>query len=255
VLNFRRVISLLIVASSCICTGICISAPASAPTTAPIIDDGEQGLPTESIQKRGSKAEQFIKLHEQFLKRAHDGPIDLLFLGDSITAGWNTRGREIWDKYYAPYHAANFGLSGDRTQHVIWRIENGELDGIKPKVVVLMIGTNNTGRDSPDAIAAGVEKIVQIVCTKLPETKILLLGVFPRMKGYEKQGVKIAPINARISKLDDAKMIRYLDIGDKFLDADGKVPSDIMPDGLHPNDKGYQIWADAMQPLLSEVMK
>jgi len=118
-----------------------------------------------------------------------------------------------------------------------------------------MIGTNNTGRDSPEAIADGVTKIVEMIRAKLPETKILLLGVFPRMKGYEKQGVKIDPINARLSKLDDGKTIRYLDIGEKFKGADGKISTDIMPDGLHPSKAGYQIWADAMQPSLIEMMQ
>jgi lysophospholipase L1-like esterase len=238
---------------------------AAAPATSPAaVDDGEQGLPTEAVPKRGSKAEQFLKLHQQFLNRIQQGPIDLLFIGDSITAGWASRAQDIWDKYYGPHNAANFGIGGDRTQHVLWRITNGELDGIRPRVIVLMIGTNNTGRDSPDRIAAGVEKIVATIRTKLPETKILLLGTFPRMKGYAKQGVKIAPINSLIGKLDlsrasrsndDGKMVRYLDISEKFKDADGEIPVDIMPDGLHPSSKGYQIWADAMQPLLSEMMK
>ena len=253
--DIRRAVSVLIIGSSCLCAGICIAVPASAPTTSAAVDDGEQGLPTEAVQKRGSKAEQFLKLHQQFLNRIRQGPIDLLFIGDSITAGWASRAQDIWDKYYGPHNAANFGIGGDRTQHILWRINNGELDGIKPKVIVLMIGTNNTGRDSPEEIAAGVEKIVATIRTKLPETKILLLGVFPRMKGYEKQGVKIAPINSLIGKLDDGKMVRYLDIGEKFKDADGKIPLDVMPDGLHPSAKGYQIWADAMQPLLSEMMK
>ena len=228
------------------------AAPATSPTA---IDDGEQGLPTDLVQKRGSKADQFLKLHNQFLDRIKKGPpVDLLFIGDSITAGWNSRARDIWDKYYGP-GAANFGIGGDRTQHILWRITNGELDGIGPKVIVLMIGTNNTGRDSPDQIAAGVEKIVATIRAKLPETKILLMGVLPRMKGYEKQGVKIAPINSLISRLDDGKAVRFLDIGERFKDPDGKIPVDLMPDGLHPSAKGYQIWADAMQPLLSEMMK
>jgi len=232
-----------------------VATPATTPSTSPAVDDGEQGNPSDAVQKRGTRAAKFIELHNQFLDRIKNGPpIELLFIGDSITAGWNSRAKDIWDKYYGP-SAANFGIGADRTQHVIWRITNGELDGIKPKVIVLMIGTNNTGRNSPEEIAAAVEKIITITRGKLPETKILLLGVFPRMKGYEKQGVKIDPINQLISKFDDGKMVRYLDIGDKFKNADGKVSEDIMPDGLHPSTAGYQIWADAMQPLLSEMMK
>ena len=127
----------------------------------------------------------WVKLHEGFLERAAKGNIDLLFLGDSITAGWNKlvdgQGpREVWDRYYEPRHPANFGIGGDRTQHVLWRIEHGEVDGIKPKVIVLMIGTNNARANSSEEIAAGITAIVKKLGEKLPETKILLLGVFPR---------------------------------------------------------------------------
>ena len=116
-------------------------------------------------------------MHEQFLDQARKGNIDLLFLGDSITQGWHNN--EVWKRFYGPRHAANFGIGGDRTQHVLWRIENGEIDGIHPRVAVLMIGTNNAGSNSADEIAAGVTAIVQELRKRLPETKVLLLGVFP----------------------------------------------------------------------------
>jgi lysophospholipase L1-like esterase len=211
------------------------------------------GATTQSV----TSAQQFMDLHQQFLARAKQGNIDLLFLGDSITHNWSSaRGKAIWDERYAPLHAANFGIGGDRTQHVIWRIENGELDGIKPKVTVLMIGTNNSGDNSPEQIAAAIEKIVGLIRAKIPTTKVLLLAVFPRTRPNEEVRVEtIKRVNQIIAKLDDGKSIRYLDIGGKFLGPDGTVPKDIMPDGLHPNEKGYQIWADAMAPLLDEMMK
>jgi lysophospholipase L1-like esterase len=201
--------------------------------------------------------EGFMKQHEAFLARTKEGPIGLLFIGDSITAGWKGA-PDVW-KRFEKYQPANFGIGGDRTQHVLWRITNGELDGISPKVVVLMIGTNNTGGDSAEAIAKADTKIIQTICEKLPKTKVLVLGIFPR--GTKATGElsasampKIKEVNAALAKLDDGKRVRYLDIGDKFM-VDGKLPGEIMPDALHLSPKGYTIWADATQSLLEEMMK
>ena len=208
--------------------------------------------------KTGEPQAAFMKSHEDFVAIAKQGKAQVVFLGDSITAGWRSQ-KDIWEKAFGDYFPANFGIGGDRTQHVLWRIENGELDGISPKVVVLMIGTNNTGGDSAEAIAKADIKIVQTIRAKLPKTKVLVLGVFPR--GDRKSGElsptampKIKAVNAALAKLDDGSTIRFLDITDKFLSG-GKIPADVMPDQLHPNAKGYQIWADAMQPLLQEMMK
>lgn len=205
----------------------------------------------------------FRQMHESFLKRGKAGPIGVLFLGDSITEGWG-KAPEVWNTFYKKYDPANFGIGGDRTEHVLWRIANGELDGIQPKVVVLMIGTNNSGTNTAQQIAAADKKIVEQIQAKLPKTKVLLLAVFPRgpRKGRDGKiddGAKrmelIKAVNAELSKLDNGKTVRYLDIGPKFLGPDGKIPNDVMPDQLHPNAKGYQIWAEAMQPLLDEMMK
>ena len=202
----------------------------------------------------------FIRRHEEFLKRKAQGPIDLLFIGDSITDFWPKRGADSWKKFEEQYHPADFGISGDRTEHVLWRLENGEIDNItpNPKVVVIMIGTNNIGHfkdETPEWAAAGVTKIVQTVRGKLPDSKILLLGVFPRDTKDSDNRKKVQQINAIISKLDDGKQIRYLDIGDKFLDQNGEIPKAIMPDKLHPTTQGYDIWYGAMQPMLDEMMK
>ncbi|MGN6642996.1 MAG: platelet-activating factor acetylhydrolase IB subunit [Verrucomicrobiota bacterium] len=205
----------------------------------------------------------WVKRHEGFVDIAKKGNVDLLFLGDSITDGWRWRGSNVWAHYYAPRHAANFGIGGDRTQHVLWRMENGELDGIKPKAVVLMIGTNNTGkerdgktiRNSVPETIEGVTAIVKGLRSKLPATKILLLAIFPRGEKDAPQRAQVAEINQQIAKLDDGKMVHFLDIGQKFLTADGTLPKEIMPDLLHPNEKGYQIWAEAMEPTLAELLK
>jgi lysophospholipase L1-like esterase len=205
----------------------------------------------------------WVKRHEGFVAEAKQGGIDILFMGDSITDFWRNRGSNVWNKYYAPRHAADFGISGDRTQHVLWRMDNGELDGIKPKVVVLMIGTNNTGKERdkktprntvPETIA-GVQAVVADLRTRLPDSKILLLAIFPRGDGGPEQQAQINEINPAIAKLDDGKMVIFLDIGAKFLDANGMLTEGVMPDLLHPNERGYQIWADAMNPTLDEMLK
>jgi lysophospholipase L1-like esterase len=196
--------------------------------------------------------------HEKFLARIKQGPIGLLFLGDSITDFWPRRGKDSWAKF-APYQPADFGISGDRTEHVLWRITHGELDGIHPKVTVIMIGTNNVGHfkdETPEWAAAGVKKIVEMVHEKLPDTKVLLLGVFPR--GASSKDVlrqKVVAINSIIAKLDDGQKTRYLDISETLLDADGDLPKEIMPDALHPNAKGYDVWYDAMWPTLEKMLK
>jgi len=206
----------------------------------------------------------WVQRHEGFVAQAKRGGIDLLFLGDSITDFWRGRGSNVWNKYYAPLHAANFGISGDRTQHVLWRMDNGELDGIKPKVVVLMIGTNNTGKERdgqtirntvPETIE-GVKAVVAEIRRKLPDTKILLLGIFPRGATIgDPQRAQVALINTVIAKLNDGKMVQYLDIGSCFLDDEGNLPKSIMPDHLHPNEQGYEIWARAMNPTLFKMLE
>jgi lysophospholipase L1-like esterase len=205
----------------------------------------------------------WVARHEGFVQEAQKGGIDLLFLGDSITDFWRYKGSNVWNQYYVSRHAANFGISGDRTQHVLWRMDYGELDGIKPKVVVLMIGTNNTGkeRDSgktrntvPETIE-GVQAVVRELRVRLPDSKILLLAIFPRGELDNPQRAQVALVNTAIAKLDDGRMVKYLDINPKFLEADGTLPRSIMPDLLHPNEKGYQIWAEAMEPTLAGMLK
>lgn len=194
--------------------------------------------------------------HAEFLHRITEGKVGLLFLGDSIMDGWPRRGEWSWLKF-APYNPANFGVSGDRTEHLLWRITHGELDGIAPKVVVLMIGTNNIGllSEKPEWVANGVKKIVETIHGKLPDTKVLLLGVFPRATQESAPRKALGEINRIIAGLDNGRNTRYLDLGKNFLDANGEIPDDIMPDKLHPSAKGYAIWYSAMQPLLEAMMK
>lgn len=195
--------------------------------------------------------------HERFLERVKQGDIDLVFLGDSITDGWPRNGEKTWLKF-APYNPANFGISGDRTEHVLWRITNGELDGINPKGVVIMIGTNNIGQNAdekPEWAATGVKKIVDTVREKLPNAQILLLGVFPRGTADSAQRKAVNEINEIISQYGDGKTVRYLDIGKVFLDENGEIPADVMPDRLHPNAKGYELWYNAIKQPVADLMK
>ncbi len=217
------------------------------------------------VMPDGSPNQGFMDAHQRFVSIAKEGTSQLVFLGDSITAGWgggprNTDARksvrDIWDKAFGQYKPANFGIGGDRTQHVLWRITNGELDGIKPKAIVLMIGTNNSGADSAEGIASGIKAIVKTIREKQPQARLLLLAVFPRGETSSfPQREKLTKVNAMIAKLDDGQHIHYLDIGPKFLQPDGTLTREIMPDLLHLSPAGYQIWADAIGPKLAELMK
>ena len=150
---------------------------------------------------------------------------------------------------------ANLGIGGDKTQHVLWRLEHGNIDGIHPKLAVVMIGTNNSKTNTAEEIAGGIKAIVEKLEEKLPDTKILLLAIFPRA---EKPDAEQRETNTKASKLAsslaDDKKVFYLDISDKFLSADGTLSRDIMPDLLHPNAKGYEIWAEAIEPTVAKLM-
>jgi lysophospholipase L1-like esterase len=213
-------------------------------------------VPAIKHDKDGKPNAKFMKLHEQFVNKAKQGDTDLLFLGDSITAGWNAQ-KEIWDAHFGKYKPANFGIGGDRTQHVLWRIENGELEPpMKPKAIVLMIGTNNSAHDPADKIAAGIEKIVTTARQKTG-AKVLLLAVFPRGETPDKaakQRETIEGVNERIKKLDDGQNVRFLDLSEKFMNADGTISKDIMHDYLHLTKKGYEIWAEALDEPLKEMI-
>lgn len=193
--------------------------------------------------------------HAEFLQRSKRA-VGLLFLGDSIMDFWPGRGPASWAKF-SPYQAANFGVSGERTEDVLWRITNGELAGIFPRVTIVLIGTNNLGQqgERPEWTAAGVRKIVETIHTRLPKTKVLLLGIFPRDTPNSPIRHAITTANNIISKLDDGNTTRYLDITKSLVDPAGNIPKDVMEDGLHPTAKGYDIWYDAMHPLLDEMLR
>ncbi|MES2706451.1 MAG: platelet-activating factor acetylhydrolase IB subunit [Verrucomicrobiota bacterium] len=222
--------------------------PAPVPATTATI----KALTPEPRAEAGNKAR-----HERFNEISRKGEAQLVFLGDSITQGWEGAGRDQWEKNWAPLKAANFGIGGDRTEHVLWRLDNGNYDGLKPKLTVLMIGTNNTGhRMDPAAdTAAGVKAIVEKLRAKQPQMKILVLGVFPRgEKPDDKMRVRTTEINGLISKLADGKDVFYLDLASTFVPTDGILNREIMPDFLHLSPKGYELWAAAIEPKVKELM-
>ena len=194
---------------------------------------------------------------EQFNTISKEGKAELVFLGDSITQGWEHSGKETWEKYYAKRHAANFGIGGDRTEHVLWRLDHGNFDGLKPKAIVLMIGTNNTGhrKDKPEDTADGVKAILAKLQTKCPDARILLMAIFPR---DEKSTGEMRQINEKanaiIKTFADGNKVIFQDIGAKFLGADGVMSKDMMGDFLHPGNKGYELWAAEIEENVAKLL-
>ena len=241
-------------------SAICFCATASfllADDVKPDQHDSQENKPLACTPKEKDR-----NRHEQFLKdkdaAKEKGDVQLVFIGDSITDGWRGgKQHQTYEKAFGKYNPLNLGISGDETQHVLWRLDHGELDGLKPKLVVMMIGTNNLGNShqSPEDTAAGIKCLVNTIKEKLPESKILLLAVFPRGKtADDKFRAQIKKVNDSIAKLDDGgKTVKYLDIGEKFLSSDGTLPPDVMPDALHPNAKGYEIWGEAVGPAVEEM--
>ena len=196
--------------------------------------------------------------HELINKRVTElgEKAQMIFIGDSITQGWESDGKDVWARYYAGRNAVNLGIGGDRTQHVLWRLENGNLNGLKPKAAVVMIGTNNSnGEDNtPGQIVDGVSAIVKKLREKLPDTKVLLLAIFPRNENFSVQRGKVLQVNQVIRKLADEQNVFWIDFGQQFLDRDGLIPRELMPDYLHLSQRGYEMWAEAIEDRISSVL-
>ena len=206
--------------------------------------------------------------HQELVGKARSGHIDLYFAGDSITRRWGTSDvayrtfYENWRRNFFGWNAANFGWGGDTVQNVLWRMENGELDGVNPKMIVLMAGTNNVGKEAPrgdndprvQEVTQGVERIIQVFREKAPEAVIVLMGITPRNDNPAVMPI-IDGINENIAKMGDGKRIRYVNINSKLVDQHGKfLPGMANEDGLHLDVGAYQVWADAIKPILTEVL-
>ena len=227
---------------------------------------GQKPLPSTVVpvtQDRSWPQYDWKKRHELTSAAVKSAKPQILFIGDSITHffggekfdSYALRGQQTWGEFYAPRNAGNLGFGWDKTENVLWRLQHGAVDGIAPKLIVVMIGTNNSGTCEAADIAAGITAIVAELNQKLPQSKILLLGIFPRGEKPGPQREKLAAVNQLIAKLDGTQNVTFLDIGAKFLTADGLITKDIMPDFLHPNEKGYRIWAEAIEPTVKKLME
>ena len=217
-------------------------------------------VPRENTAIVPNLAPFFRMKHQDNLKVAQEGDIDVLFMGDSITDFWRNAqgpfaGKPVFDKYFGHLKVANFGIAGDTTQGVLYRLQNGEGQGFNPKAVMLMIGTNNTMQHNAPEIAEGIGAVVLELQKDFPDARILLLGIFPRNTPDDPVRETIKEINDIISRLHDGNRVHYLDIGSGFLDNKGNIPEDVMTDALHPSTKGYEIWANAVKKPLEELMK
>lgn len=212
-----------------------------------------------TIEYRWMTLDQWKLFHEADLKRAKAGPIDLLFFGDSITECWDSRGSAVWKKQFASLNGANFGVGGDTTQNLLWRItKGGAMQGLSPKVVVLMIGTNNIGlhRDKPQDVARGVRANIEAIHAISPGSRIILHPIFPRGANPDDSMRKdVVSTNRLLEPFGALEYVTWVPVWDVFLDRKGNLPKAIMPDYLHPTEKGYQIWAKEIKPTIRRLMK
>lgn len=203
--------------------------------------------------------------HEQLIQKASQGGIDVYFVGDSITRRWGAADPQYrhllqnWKTNFFGWNAANFGWGADRIENILWRLRNGELDGVNPKVIVVLAGINNVGRDpgSPekiDDILQGLKAIIEVCSEKAPRATLVMTGLFPRNDNLAVM-LTIQQINLNLAHLADGKKVRYLDINDKLADGQGRwLPGMVNPDQLHPTLKAYQVWADALKPIFRELL-
>ena len=222
----------------------------------PVKNTGRSTTPVQQDAKWAVKW--WMPRHKEKLAQKEKlGDVQLVFLGDSITHAWD-RQKETWEKYYAKRKALNIGFSGDRTEHVLWRLDHGALDGINPKALVLMIGTNNAGhhQEASAETAKGIKAILQELRLKLPNTKILMLAIFPRGKDDNDKLRKLTMgTNEIIKTYADNKNIFYVNINNIFLDDKRILHKSVMNDLLHPNKEMYPKWAEAIEPKLVELME
>jgi lysophospholipase L1-like esterase len=203
--------------------------------------------------------------HEQLVQKAKQGGIDVYFVGDSITRRWGAADAqyrpllENWKSNFFGWNVANFGWGADRIENILWRLQNGELDGVNPKVIVLLAGINNVGNEPGDAekvtdITRGLKAIVAVCQAKAPNATLILTGIFPR-----NDNLVVIPtinqINRNLSRMADGKKVRYLDINDRLADKEGRLfPGMMNADQLHPTLKAYQVWADALKSVFTELL-
>ena len=213
---------------------------------------------TPAVQTAKWAVKWWMPRHKQKLEEKKKlGKVDLVFLGDSITHAWDNKGKKIWNEYYAKRNALNIGFSGDRTEHVLWRLQNGAVEGIEPKLLVLMIGTNNAGhrKEKSELTAKGIKAILDDLKVRLPKTKVLMLAIFPRGKDDNDPLRKLnMETNKIIKTYADGKRVHWFDFNSKFLDENRVLQKTVMRDLLHPNPDQYKVWAETIEPKVKELM-
>jgi lysophospholipase L1-like esterase len=180
------------------------------------------------------------------------GSIRVIFDGSSTTDHWNSVGRKVWNEQFSKLHPFNFGCSGDTIQNLLWRLQTGQVDGIHPRVVLLMIGSNNLPKNTPAEIAAGIAAAVEEYRRRCPGATVVIEGLLPRQSPELSRRAR--EVNEAVSKLADGDKVRFLDFSDRFALPDGTPDSNLLPDGIHPNERGYQIWADAILPVVESFL-
>ncbi|RME67088.1 MAG: mucin-desulfating sulfatase [Verrucomicrobia bacterium] len=195
---------------------------------------------------------QWFRFHADDVDIAEAGEVDLLFVGDSITHGWD--GQPLWQEAFGRWRPANFGIGGDTTSNVLWRLRHGGIGNLAPKVVVLMIGTNNfwVNHNEPAEVADGIAAVVHLLRASFPRARILVLSIFPRDEFPDGENrLKVEAVNRLLPRLDDGEHVFVRDIGAVFLEPDGRLSKAVMPDFLHPSAEGYRRWAEAMLPIIT----
>ena len=195
--------------------------------------------------------------HERYAARAAAGPIDLLFLGDSITQRWE-QAPEVWDQFYGHRRAVAMGIDNDGTQQLLWRLDHANLEGVSPKLVVLLIGINNIGNDGVEAeeLNEGITAVLAKIREKCPAARVLILGILPYGQSlHPGRPETIAETNARLARLADGERVHFLDIGACFLLSDGAVDWTLLHDGVHPSPAGYEVFAQAIEGKVSELLE
>jgi beta-glucosidase len=198
--------------------------------------------------------ESWMGRHESVCRAAREGDPEVIFIGDSITHFWEDTGKPHWKKNYAKYSPINMGFGGDRIQHLLWRLQNGELEWISPKVAVLLIGTNNSADNTAEQIAEGIEAVCALIHKKLPQTRILLLAIFPRDTPDAPRRKVNEAVNEIIAGLDDGAWIHFRDMRGIWVDETGAIKEERMADRLHPTRAGYAAWAEALTPAIEELL-
>lgn len=225
--------------------------------------DNTHGTPAEGpLHPVARDDANFQAVHAHSLRLTAADARDVLFLGDSLTQRWS-EAPDLWQTYFGALSTANLGVGGDRVEHVLWRVERGALDRVRPRVLVLLIGTNNTGEHTAPELHTGIAHLLGRIRQRLPDTHVILVGLLPRGARLDSQGrfdpgtarqQVITELNATLPALADGRTVHWLSFGERYLAADGTIRTDLMPDRLHLSPEGYRVWAEALQPVLRRLL-